>query len=221
MCNLYRLKKSNEEVASLFDVKVGQVGNAGGGEVYPGYPGIVMTPQAGGGSPKSFELRSMVWGFPLVLKGKNGQPLKPKPVNNARADKLDNFMWRFSFQERRCLIPVTAFAEAEGEKGAKTRTWFTLPDQEVFAVAGLWRDTPEWGPAYTMVMTEACIHVADVHDRMPVILKRIDWGDWLDGAPDQAGLLCRPYPDLMVCSRTKDSWVRRSTEASAQARSAT
>ena len=30
----------------------------------------------------------MTWGFPLVLKGKNGQPLKPKPVNNARTDKL-------------------------------------------------------------------------------------------------------------------------------------
>lgn len=210
MCNLYRLKKSNAEVAQLFEARLGQVGNAGGGEVYPGYPGIVMAAQEGGGLPKSFELRSMVWGFPLVLKGKNGQPLKPKPVNNARADKLDNFMWRFSFQERRCLIPVTAFAEAEGEKGAKTRTWFTLPDEEVFAVAGLWRDTPEWGPAYTMVMTEACIHVADVHDRMPVILKRSDWGDWLDGAPDAAGLLCRPYPDLMVCDRTTDAWVRRS-----------
>jgi putative SOS response-associated peptidase YedK len=210
MCNLYRLKKSNAEIAQLFDATLGDVGNAGGGEVYPGYPGIVVAPQAGGGSARPLGARSMVWGFPLVLKGKNGQPLKPKPVNNARADKLDNFMWRFSFQERRCLIPVSAFAEAEGEKGAKTRTWFTLPDQEVFAVAGLWRDTPEWGPAYSMVMTEACIHVADVHDRMPVILKREDWGDWLDGPPDAAGLLCRPYPDLMVCDRTTDSWVRRS-----------
>jgi putative SOS response-associated peptidase YedK len=201
MCNLYRLTKSTAEVASLFRAVVGQVGNASGGEIYPGYPGLVIA---------KGELRSMVWGFPLAPKGKNGQPLKPKPVNNARADKLDNFMWRYSFQERRCLIPVTAFAEAEGEKGAKTRTWFTLPDQELFAVAGLWRDTPEWGPAYTMVMTEACFQVADVHDRMPVILNRSDWGNWLDGPPDAAGLLCRPYPNLMVCDRTADAWVRRS-----------
>jgi putative SOS response-associated peptidase YedK len=56
-----------------------------------------------------------------------------------------------------------------------------------------------------MVMTEACIHVADVHDRMRVILKRSDWADWLDGPPDPTGLLCRPYPDLMVCERTTDS----------------
>jgi putative SOS response-associated peptidase YedK len=204
MCNLYRLTKPNHETAHLFDAIVGSVGNAGMGEVYPGKPGLVVA---------NGELRSMTWGFPLVLKGKNGQPLKPKPINNARADKLDGFMWRYSFQERRCLIPVTAFAEVEGERGAKTRTWFLLPPEAapegVFAVAGLWRDTPEWGPAYTMVMTEACQHVADVHDRMPVILKRDEWSDWLDGPPDAAGLLCRPYPELMVAERTGESWVRR------------
>ena len=208
MCNLYRMTKATAEVANLFRATIGSVGNAGGGEVYPGQPGLVIA---------RGELRSMAWGFPLVLKSKNGQRLKPKPVNNARADKLDGFMWRYSFAERRCLIPVTQFAEAEGEKGAKTRTWFSLPASEqadgdcaegVFAVAGLWRGTPEWGPSYTMVMTEACQQVADVHDRMPVILKRADWADWLDGAPDAAGLLCRPYPELMVKDRTLDPWVR-------------
>jgi putative SOS response-associated peptidase YedK len=44
---------------------------------------------------------------------------------------------------------------------------------------------------------------------MPVILKRDDWRDWLDGPPDAAGLLCRPYPELMVCERTSEGWVRR------------
>lgn len=77
MCNLYRLTKPNAEVAKLFGAKLGEVGNAGGGEVYPGNSGIVVA---------NGELRSMAWGFPLVLKGKNEQPLKPKPVNNARAD---------------------------------------------------------------------------------------------------------------------------------------
>lgn len=203
MCNLYRLATAHDEVARLFDATSVQAGNAAA-EVYPGYPGLVLA---------RGELRSMIWGFPLALKGKNGQPLKPKPVNNTRADKLDSFMWRYSFAERRCLIPVTEFAEAEGEKGAKTRTWFALPDEPVFAVAGIYRDTEEWGPAYSMVMTEACIHVADVHDRMPVILRRDDWSDWLNGPPDAARLLCRPYPDLMAAKRTSDPWVRRQAAA--------
>ena len=76
MCNPYRMTKAATEVANLFRGVVGSVRNFAS-EVYPGYPGLVMV----GG-----ELRSMVWGFPLVLKGKNGQPLKPKPINNARVN---------------------------------------------------------------------------------------------------------------------------------------
>lgn len=47
------------------------------------------------------------------------------------------------------------------------------------------------------------------HETGPVILRREDWSDWLDGLPDAAGLLCRPYPDLMVKDRTADRWVQR------------
>ena len=65
------------------------------------------------------------------------------------------------------------------------------------------------GSRLQLAMTEACIHVADVHDRMPVILQRHDWTDCLDGPPDAAGLLCRPFPDLMVVNRMPDPWVRR------------
>ena len=198
MCNLYRLSKGPAEIAKLFGAVSDPPGNAGE-HVYPGYPGYVI---AGG------RARQMSWGFPLALKGRNGQLLKPKPINNARSDKLDGGFWKPSFQARRCLIPVSAFAEAEGEKGRRTRTWFSLPGQEVFAVAGLWRDTAEWGPAYSMVMTEACPHVAGVHDRMPVILQADDWQHWLDGSCDSARLLCRPYPADMDVRRTPEPWVR-------------
>ena len=132
MCNLYRMTKNKDEVAKWFDAIDAAGGANFGEEVYPGYPGLVVA---------SGEVRQMSWGFPLVMKGKNGQPLKPKPVNNARTDKLDSFFWRNSFEQRRCLIPVSAWAEAQGAKGAKTRTWLSLPDAELFAVAGVWRDS--------------------------------------------------------------------------------
>jgi putative SOS response-associated peptidase YedK len=165
MCNLYRLTKPGSEVAHLFDVLQGHVGNAGP-EVYPGYPGLVVA---------NGELRSMVWGFPLVLKGKNGQPLKPKPVQQRPRRQARRLHVALLVPERRCLIPVSAFAEAEGEKGAKTRTWFTLPGEEVFAVAGLWRDTPEMGPGLHDGDDRGLPARRRVHDRMPVILKRRDW----------------------------------------------
>jgi len=50
--------------------------------------------------------------------------------------------------------------------------WARLLRESNEAVAGIWRDTAEWGPAYSMVMTEACEHVAGVHERMPAILPR-------------------------------------------------
>jgi len=107
MCNLYKMTKTVEEVARLFGAVADPPGNAGD-TVYPGYPGIVVAPDGG-----TLRVRQMVWGFPLTLKGKNGQPLKPKPVNNCRTDKLAGGFWRPSFHARRCLIPVTAFCEAE------------------------------------------------------------------------------------------------------------
>ena len=199
MCNLYRLSKGPAEIARLFAAQADPPGNAGE-SVYPGYPGCVVA---------EGRIRQMTWGFPLAMKGKSGQALKPKPVNNARTDKLEGGFWKPSFQARRCLIPVSEFAEAEGERGAKTRTWFSLPGEEVFAVAGIWRDTAEWGLAYSMVMTDACVHVADVHNRMPVILSQDRWTDWLDGPPDAARLLCAPYPAEMTVRRTDDPWVKR------------
>lgn len=76
-------------------------------------------------------------------------------------------------------------------------------------IAGIWRDTAEWGAAYSMVMTEAGICIQGVHDRMPVVLQRETWTDWLDGPPDDARLLCQPYPAEMTVRRTSDPWFKR------------
>ena len=197
MCNLYRMTKGKDEVAKWFEA-IDQLGGANfGAEVYPGYPGAVVA---------DGKLRQMIWGFPLVMKGKNGQPLKPKPVNNARTDKLDSFFWRYSFEERRCLIPLTAWAEAEGAKGSKKRTWLTLPENDMFACAGVWRDSDEWGECYSMVMTDSAGMASEVHTRMPVILAREDYARWTMGSPDEARELCRPWAGSIELDRTDQPW---------------
>jgi putative SOS response-associated peptidase YedK len=200
MCNLYRLAPGPAEIANLFRVPLPDGLNTPT-EIYPAYPGLVV---AGG------VLRSMTWGFPLALKSKRtGQPLKPKPVNNARTDKLGSAFWRSSFENRRCLIPVSAFAEAEGPKGQMTRTWLSLPGRPVFACAGIWRDSAEWGPVYSMVMTDPAEATAEVHDRMPVILAAEEEARWIDGAPGDAFELCRPWADAITIERTGESWLKR------------
>lgn len=196
MCNLYRMTRGADEIAGLFGAAVGPGANFAA-EVYPGYSGLVVA---------EGQARAMTWGFPLALKGRQGQPLKPKAVTNAREDKLATPFWRDSFSKRRCLIPVTAWAEAEGERGHMTRTWYALPGGEPFAVAGLWRSTAEWGDAYAMVMADACEQMVDVHDRMPVILAREHWRTWTDGDPQDAFELCRTSDLQLEVDRTDERW---------------
>ena len=204
MCNLYRMTKNKDEVAGWFDAVEALGGANYGAEVYPGYPGLVVA---------EGQVRRMNWGFPLQMKGKKGQLLKPKPVNNTRTDKLDSFFWRYSFEERRCLIPVTAWAEAEGARGSMTRTWLSLADSELFACAGVWRSSDEWGDCYSMVMTDSCGAAAECHTRMPVILAKDDYGVWTDGNVEAARALCRPWQGDIVLDRTDQPWAGGPSQA--------
>ncbi|MHA6334098.1 SOS response-associated peptidase [Qipengyuania sp. CAU 1752] len=201
MCNLYQIKSSHTEIADFFDAIAEDFGANTAQDVYPGYPAPVVA---------DGKVQAMNWGFPLQRTGAKGQPLKPKPVNNTRTDKLKSFFWRYSFEERRCLIPVSSFAEAEGPKGQMTRTWFSMPGAPLFATAGIWRDTDEWGAAYSMIMTEANAQVAPMHSRMPVILPRETWDVWLTGSPAQAYDLCLPFSGALQIDRTDEPWFRRS-----------
>ena len=163
MCNLYTNRKSAAEVAAHFGVENPILSNAPE-ETYPGYPGLVVREADG-----RRIMQSMVWGFPLRLKTMS-PTAKPKPVNNI-ADLRKN-MWIGCARKpaQRCIIPLTAFAEAEGSKGAKTRTWFSVKEQPIFGWAGLWRESAEWGPVYSGVMTDCNDAIRPVHDRMPVLL---------------------------------------------------
>lgn len=210
MCNLYRMTKNASEVAAWF----GAANMAGGanlpGEVYPGYPGLVVAEGA---------LRPMVWGFPLARRGARGQSLKPRPVNNARSDKLAGAFWRHAFEHRRCLVPLTAWAEAEGERGRMTRTWLSpgglsLPDAPLVAAAGVWRPSEEWGDCFAMVMTdsEGCA-AAEVHERMPVLVAPENHASWLGGTPAEAIALCRRWPGPLAIERTAESWAKRAGDA--------
>ena len=196
MCNLYRMTKGTQEVAAMFAVAADTGANYGA-EVYPGYPGLVVA---------DGQAVAMTWGFPLALKGKQGQPLKPKPVTNARTDKLGTAFWRDSFARRRCLIPVSQWAEPRGATGRMTRSWYGLPGEDEFAVAGLWRRTAEWGACYTMVMTESSPQMADVHDRMPVILRAEDWPRWTVGSAADAAALCQTWPGALTADHTAGRW---------------
>ncbi len=208
MCNLYTVRKSASEVAAHFGVANPMSSNAPE-EVYPGTPGMVVTEADG-----QRELRSMTWGFPLRLKDMKPES-KPKPVNNI-AD-LSGRMWVGLARkpQARCIIPLTGFAEAEGPKGRMTRTWFSHRDDPIFAWAGLWRVSDEWGPVYSGVMTDANEAIAPVHNRMPVLLHRDDYERWLHGSFEEAiAFQKRTFPpELIVMDRTTELWAKKKASA--------
>ncbi|UDF29406.1 UNVERIFIED_ORG: SOS response-associated peptidase family protein [Roseateles sp. XES5] len=204
MCNLYKAKRSADEIASHFRVGKFAPSNAAE-EVYPGTPGLVVREEDG-----ERLLQSMTWGFPLRLKDMKPDA-KPKPVNNIADLRKPMWVGLARKPQWRCLIPLTAFAEAEGEKGKMTRTWFTVRDQPIAAWAGLWRVSDEWGPVYSGLMTDANAAVAPVHNRMPVLLQPDEYEQWLHGSfEDALGFQTRVFPpELIEVERTPELWVRK------------
>lgn len=211
MCNLYTERLSAAEVAHHFGVAPPVSATNVGEEVYPGAKGVVIREQGG-----ARVLETMTWGFPLKLKGRKPDA-KPIPVNNI-AD-LSKTMWIGVARkpEWRCLIPLTGFAEAEGPKGAKTRTWFTLKGEPLFAWGGLWRQSAEWGAVYSGAMTDCNEAIRPVHDRMPVLLMPDEYDRWLNGNfDDLLAFQNRCFPDdLIDMHRTDELWSRTSKAAKA------
>lgn len=206
ICNLYTARKSAAEVAAHFGVATPVASNAPD-EVYPGAPGMVVREADG-----VRLMQSMIWGFPLRLATMKPDS-KPKPVNNI-AD-LKKLMWKglAAKPHWRCLIPLTGFAEAEGAKGSKTRTWFHVKGEPIFAWAGLWRESAEWGPVYSGVMTDCNEAIRPVHDRMPVLLMPDEYDRWLHGSfEDALEVQARCFPDeLIEIERTTEPWRKPDT----------
>lgn len=213
MCNLYTAKVSAAEVARHFQARIPNLFNAPE-ETLPGYPGMVVREGEGGRI-----VQSMVWGFPLLTAGMKARGSKPKAVNQV-AD-LAKPIWRelATKPQWRCIIPLTGFCEAEGEKGSKTRTWFSVREQAIFAWAGFWRNSAEWGAVYSGLMTDCNETVRPVHSRMPVLLHPEDYGTWLRGSLDEVlAFQGRCFPDdLIAMDRTQEHWLKRKAAAAGAA----
>lgn len=105
---------------------------------------------------------------------------------NARIETApDKPMFRDSFESRRCLIPLDGFYEWERKTKGKLPHFITSADASPLAAAGLWASwrNPEDGErtlTCSILTGKPNQLVAPIHDRMPVIVDRSVWGDWLD-----------------------------------------
>lgn len=109
--------------------------------------------------------------------------------------------YRDAFREHRCLVPADGFYEWKRKQPFN----FGMHDNSLFGFAGIW---DRWKNAEGTVLetcsiltTSPSAVIADVHDRMPVILRPDDYDLWLDSGfkrVDALVELFKPFdPSLM------------------------
>ncbi|MBW6425442.1 SOS response-associated peptidase family protein [Rhizobium sp. XQZ8] len=170
MSRLFAVTKSIEEIVEHFGIDVPASFDVPS-ETIEGTQGLIVFEKNG-----LRNLKSIPWGFPR--KTRDGPPTRLGLV----AD-LTNPMWERTVVDPRyrCLIPITHFANPDGRKGEKTRTWFSLNRQPLLAWAGFCRNTPEFGAAFAGMTGEANERVRPLNDRMPILLKPEEYERWLHG----------------------------------------
>jgi putative SOS response-associated peptidase YedK len=123
---------------------------------------------------------------------------------NARAETIiEKPSFKQAFRNRRCLVLSNGFFEWEKSR-EKTPYRICIRDCAPFSMAGIWENwkSPEGEiiRSFSIITTHANSLIENIHDRMPVILKREDENKWLSSAPEEELLdLLQPYPsDHMI-----------------------
>lgn len=152
-------------------------------------------------------LEPMRWG---LVPGWWKKPLKELRLAtfNARAETVaEKPFFRSAFKRTRCLIPASGYYEWQTIGKEKQPFYFTRRDDQVITIAGLWDEwkNPETGKpqnSCTMIITEANKFVAQVHDRMPVVLEEKQFDAWLadDSKPESLLKMLRPTAERTLMS---------------------
>jgi putative SOS response-associated peptidase YedK len=208
---LYRLDAAARDVARLLGAEARDDPWAGG-HVAPGQFAPVITagreaiagPRPQGRAPRRMIPR--LWGVP-----------PPPSVHDSRTNgrghgilsvrNLDSPFWIGNLRnsEFRCLVPATAFMEwgrPSPTDGKRRQCWFACADQQVFAMAAVWKDSEI--PSFALLACEANAALrAEGRETMPVILppdpKAL--GLWLNGGWDRAKALAAPYSSSLMLVR--------------------
>ena len=97
--------------------------------------------------------------------------------------------FRSAFRQRRCLVPASGFYEWQQIANQKIKQPWNIfrADGQPLAMAGVWEHwtTPDGGTleSCSVITTTANDFMAEIHNRMPVILDKSHWNLWL--SPDE------------------------------------
>ncbi|MBU1214817.1 MAG: SOS response-associated peptidase [Gammaproteobacteria bacterium] len=198
MCGRFANKETPASLAEYFQAD-GQVDFSPSYNIAPSSRIVTVTADA----QDHRHLKLMKWGLiPSWAK----DPSIGNKLANARGETVaEKPSFRTAFRTRRCIIPATGFFEWKADGGKKYPWFISLKSGEPLAMAGIWE---AWRSEAGESIETCCIITTDcnelmqpIHDRMPVLLNRDQWSNWLSPSEKQPANLhsmIRPFsPDLM------------------------
>lgn len=185
MCYQTRLIKKKEEIQKRFQVDIDDLMSIEDFELIKAFD-FPKTPIITNSDPNKLQL--FQWG--LVPEWAQDTTIK-KFTLNARIETLNE---KPSFKDvihNRCLIIADGFYEWQWltKSGSQKQKYLiTIPNEDLFAFAGVFSEWIDFDGnklnSYSMVTTEANELMHEIHNtkhRMPIILKKEDEQNWLQG----------------------------------------
>lgn len=207
MCYQTRLIKKREEIAERFNAEVEALNDYDPIEFCSAF-NFPKTPVITDEDPNRVAL--FQWG--LIPEWSQNDTIKRHTLN-ARIETLNEKVSFKDVIQKRCLILADGFYEWQWKdsKGKnKEKYLITLPNQELFAFAGIYSKWIDFDntikSTYSIITTQANELMCEIHNtkqRMPVIIKREDEKEWLNG--DDYKKYALPYScELIATSQEKD-----------------
>jgi len=212
MCGRYQLKTEAGRLAELFhalhvegaDVIVPRY------NIAPGSPVLIVRD-----TPTGRAIEHVRWG--LVPSWADDPKIGYGMINARSETAAVKPAFKSAMKYRRCIVPVSGFYEWKKiDSKTKQPHHITVQGADAFGLAGLWEG---WQDAAGNELQTCAIltcgpneMMADLHDRMPVILKPSDYDAWLD--PDQqdavrASRLLRPYSAAKMVAWPVSTYVNK------------
>lgn len=178
MCNLYRIEKNPDAIRRLFEsVGIPLAFPEGIPNIEPTDVHITDRAPVVRWNAGSAELLVRRWSWPSPYNS---------PLFNMRSDGRN-------FPKDRCLVPLDGFYEYTKPKdpGSKRKDrWLFRPSgDKAFAIAGLIRNHPQVGEAFTLLTAPPGPDVEPYHGRQIVLLGPGQWREWLDGSARSTDIL--------------------------------
>ena len=139
------------------------------------------------------------WGLiPFWAKDRN---IGYKMINARKETILEKNTYKKLIGSKRCIVPFDGFYEWKKTPDGKQPYRIVTTDRDIFTIAGLWdkwkNEDGEDVYSFTLITQAPNETVAEIHDRMPAVLRKEQEDMWLsdDLSPRELLDMLEPYPD--------------------------